>query len=450
MTMKLSFLLLLLGGFLSPVSGNRLATAEVLSQEPESVLEQSAAPEISQSHEKKEESVSYREQPSGEPGNHVEERVERLPEVEEAVVEKKVWQIHGGLVGFYQGGTAGRIEGESVDMNNSAGFGIVADLSMSYGPPVPLLQNGRFFFHIHAGKGLGADNALGGKLFANLNSIADNSNYLQTEFDKLYWLEEAYYGHTFCDGTINFFVGKTEPFVFIDNNVFANDEYTQFVGKPFVNNPVLDGENQFAPIAAASFSPVDGIAVTALGASSSYRNAPPGVDQKSIYSQVFVQPLVAAQLAYSPMLGDRQGNYRVYYWNATYPHTNTAGDTSPNGWGVGLSFDQKVTERLGLFARLGYSSKEAYDTSWFWSLGANLKGIIPSRDKDELGIGIAGLKGTVAPDNTGTELHTELYYRIALTEHFAVSPDLQYVTNPLGNAHNSNVFAGMVRVQFSF
>jgi carbohydrate-selective porin OprB len=118
--------------------------------------------------------------------------------------------------------------------------------------------------------------------------------------------------------------------------------------------------------------------------------------------------------------------------------------------GVGLSLDQQVTEWLGLFARIAYSDKNAYDVDWFWSAGANLKGLIPSRDKDELGIGIAGLKGSVGPDNDGTEFHTEVYYRIVLTKNFAVSPDIQYVTNPQGNSHNDGVFAGMLRLEFSF
>jgi carbohydrate-selective porin OprB len=142
--------------------------------------------------------------------------------------------------------------------------------------------------------------------------------------------------------------------------------------------------------------------------------------------------------------------YRLYFWDATYDHVNGAGDTSSNGFGVGISLDQQVTDRLGLFARLAYSDKNAYDVDWFWSVGVNLKGLFPSRDKDEVGIGLAGLKGSVAPDNDGTEFHTEVYYRIVLTEKIAVSPDIQYVANPLGNSHNDDVFAGMVRLEFSF
>ena len=39
-----------------------------------------------------------------------EERKPHLPEIKEELEEKKTFEIHGGLVGFYQGGTAGNIE----------------------------------------------------------------------------------------------------------------------------------------------------------------------------------------------------------------------------------------------------------------------------------------------------------------------------------------------------
>ncbi len=371
-----------------------------------------------------------------------------LPEIEAEVKEKKTFEVHGGVVGFYQGSTSGTIEGEG--LNTRFGPGIVADLQLTYRPPVPMLENGRFFVRLHTGAGRGSDHNVGDNLFANLNTLADNSDYFQTDFDDAFWLAEAYYAHEFWDGRFTLVVGKTEPVVFIDNNEFANNPNSQFVGKPFVNNPVMNSEDQLAPIMAATFKPIESISITALGVSSSHPNAPLESTQKSIYSNIFDQPLVAFQLAYTHSFGEMVGNYRIYYWNAMYHHENSAGSTSPDGWGVGISLDQMVTKTLGLFARVAYSSEDAFDSDWFWSVGANLKGIIPGRDKDELGLGVAGLKGTLGPDNLGTEFHTELYYRIVLTENFALSPDIQYVADPLGNPHNDGVFAGMVRAEFAF
>jgi hypothetical protein len=430
--------------------GSRALAAEEKVKQPAGAARESMASSEATPEQPKETQSKEKEEVLEEQESKTEERKPHLPEIKEELKEKKTFEVHGGLVGFYQGAAAGKIEGEKVDPDNTLGFGIAADLQATYRPPVPFLEGGRLFVRVHAGKGFGADENVGTKLFANLNTIADNSDDLQKDFDKVFWLAEAYYAHEFADGKITFVIGKTEPVVFIDNNAFANNANSQFIGKPFVNNPVLNSEDQLAPIVAATFTPIESISITALAVSSSHPNSPFEWDQKGIYSRIFDQPLVAAQLAYAPKFGELQGNYRVYYWNATYHHENSAGDTSPDGWGVGLSFDQQLTECFGLFARLAYSSRDAYDTDWFWSFGTNMKGIIPCRDKDELGIGIGGLKGTVAPFNDGTEFHTELYYRIYLNEYFAVSPDIQYVVNPLGNDHNDGLFAGMLRVEFSF
>jgi carbohydrate-selective porin OprB len=37
-----------------------------------------------------------------------------------------------------------------------------------------------------------------------------------------------------------------------------------------------------------------------------------------------------------------------------------------------------------------------------------------------------------------------------ISEYLSVTPDLQYVINPLGNSHNDDVFAGMLRAYLSF
>jgi hypothetical protein len=447
MIMKQVLVWLVTGVFFFNV-GSVVRAADEKLKEVSEVIQETAADEGTNATQTKDTDFKQNEELSEAQESKTEERKPHLPEIKEELEEKKTFEIHGGLVGFYQGGTAGNIEGENV--GNPSQPGIAGDLQATFRPPVAFFENGRFFVRLHAGEGKGADDKLGGKLFANLNTIADNSNDLQTDFDKAFWLAEAYYAHALFDGKLAFVVGKTEPVVFIDNNAFANNPSSQFVGKPFVNNPVLNCEDQLAPLAAASLSPIEGISITALAVSSSFPNAANETTQKSIYDRVFDQPLFAAQLAYSPKFGELQGNYRLYFWDATYDHVNGAGDTSSNGFGVGISLDQQVTDRLGLFARLAYSDKNAYDVDWFWSVGVNLKGLFPSRDKDEVGIGLAGLKGSVAPDNDGTEFHTEVYYRIVLTENIAVSPDIQYVANPLGNSHNDGVFAGMVRLEFSF
>jgi carbohydrate-selective porin OprB len=92
-----------------------------------------------------------------------------------------------------------------------------------------------------------------------------------------------------------------------------------------------------------------------------------------------------------------------------------------------------------------------------WSVGANLTGFISGREDDELGFGVAGLHGNddLPVDDEdlrddGVELHLELYYRLALSDSFAITPDIQYVMNPLGNNENDDIFTGMLRAEWGF
>ncbi|NLJ29496.1 MAG: hypothetical protein GX433_16015 [Deltaproteobacteria bacterium] len=368
-------------------------------------------------------------------------RGEELKSIQETIKEKLgTLRIHGGAVGYYQGRNGVDIEG--MDFKDANGAGFAADLELTFEP----FKNGEFFMRAHAGEGDGADKDLSdnGALFANLNTIADDN-----VGDEGVSLLEAFYTQQFFENRFFISIGKTEQVVFIDDNAFANDEYTQFVGKPFVNNPVFDSEDEYAPLLALGVSPLKELTFTFLVQSSS-RPRLEEDQQKSRYEDIFDTPFLAGQMTYSPEFCGLEGNYRVYGWGATYQHPNVAGEGTERGWGVGLSLDQRVHEKVGLFARLGYQNDEVYEVPWFWSVGSNLKGIIPCRGDDEIGLGVAGLKANDDLKHDGTEYHLEAYYRIALSEYFAITPDIQYVINPLGNDSNDDVVAGMVKGQFSF
>ena len=359
------------------------------------------------------------------------------------VIEERLGtlSIHGSVIGYYQGMNEPTIEGIEYENPNGAGF--AADLELAFEP----LPNGEFYIRIHAGEGDGADRDIEGEglMFADVNTINDDN-----PGDDGVSLLEVHYTHNFWDDRFFFTIGKTEPVAFIDDNAFANDEASQFVGKPFVNDPVLDSEDEFAPIVAVGVSPMEMITLVAL-VQSSTRPLLEEDQQKGAFEDIFEDPLVAGQLTISPSIGGLEGNYRVYGWAQTYDHPLlTDPDGNDTGWGFGISLDQKITEKIGIFGRLGYHNEDVYEVPWFWSAGLNLLGMIPCRPDDEIGIGVAGLIPNDDLENDDTEWHLEGYYRIVLSEYFALTPDIQYVINPLGNGDNDDVFAGMIRAEFSF
>ena len=181
-------------------------------------------------------------------------------------------EIHGGAVLYYQGSQVSQLNGENADSPSGAGF--TADLELTWKPALPLVEDGKFYARIHAGDGTGADR--GGQpnnpvnvLLANLNTIADdNTGGNDTSLNLL----EAHYTHQFFDKTLSVTGGKAKNLLFLDGNAFANNEKKQFVGKPFVNNSVLDSESEYTPLLGGEFKPVELLALSVVGTSTSRPN----------------------------------------------------------------------------------------------------------------------------------------------------------------------------------
>jgi hypothetical protein len=382
--------------------------------------------------------------------------------IEEALEERfGTLEIHGGAILYYQDSRTDELNGEKADSPSGAGF--TADLEFTWHPALPVVEDGEFYVRIHAGNGTGADRTGGGGikpadvLLGNLNTIADDNS--DEGDDTGLRLLEAHYTHSFFNGQLLVSGGKNEPLRFLDCNAFANNQNKQFVGKPFVNNTVLDSENEFTPLAGVVFKPVELLELSVIGASTSrpYAEGTPLEDTaKSKYDNVFSTPFLGSQLTVSPKFGGLEGNYRFYGWYAGYNHSKLDDGRNPidgdkdKGWGVGISADQQVTEIIGLFGRFAWNNDDVYVVQWEASGGVNLKGLIPGRDEDDLGVGFAALTPGDRYDQNDPEYHLEVYYRIAVTENLAFTPDVQYVWNPGGDSDNDGIFAGMVRAEFNF
>jgi len=417
---------------------------------------QSLKERIEELEEKLEEQESLAKRQAAKTETSIEEKIGEALEERFGTLE-----IHGGAILYYQDSGADELNGEHADSPSGAGF--TADLELTWKPALPVVEEGEFYVRIHAGNGTGADRTGGGGikpadvLLANLNTIADDNS--DENDDTGLRLLEAHYTHHFFDEKLSITGGKAEQLGFLDENAFANDEGVQFIGKPLVNNSVLDSENEYTPLIGVKFKPIERVSLSLVGASTSrpyVEDTPLENTSKSKYDNVFSTPFIGGQLTFSPKLGELEGNYRLYVWQAGYDHSKLDSGRNPidgqkeKGWGVGISADQQITEMIGLFGRFGRNNEDVYVVKWEASGGVNLKGLIPGRDEDTIGIGFAGL----VPDSRFTqdepEYHLEAYYRLSVTENLAFTPDIQYVWNPGGDSDNDGIFAGMVRAEFNF
>lgn len=140
--------------------------------------------------------------------------------------------------------------------------------------------------------------------------------------------------------------------------------------------------------------------------------------------------------------------------------------------GVGLSFEQKAGDNLGLFARLNWSDdkSETYaftEAGRSVSFGGLLKGTVWHRPNDVLGVAFAmnmlgpdhraylaaGGSGAFLGDgglNYGHERVLELFYSLQVTKALAISPDFQLIQNPGYNRDRGPAKFVGVRVHAEF
>ena len=82
---------------------------------------------------------------------------------------------------------------------------------------------------------------------------------------------------------------------------------------------------------------------------------------------------------------------------------------------------------------------------------AEVRGLIPGRDDDLLGFGVAQARLVrSAGFRKSHETATEVYYNIAATGWMSIAPSLQYIFNPAGgeDANHATVISQTVQLDF--
>jgi high affinity Mn2+ porin len=306
-------------------------------------------------------------------------------------------------------------------------------------------KSGLAYIHFETGDGAGVEDEL--KVFSNVNRDADDSGNSVS-------LTEVWYEHYFTDFPLTLTAGKIDPTVYIDNNEYANDETTQFLGRIFRNSPVIDfPDNSFG--LRAGVEPVDFPDLSFIV-----------IDADSDWEDISDDMFLGTQINLKPRFFERDGNYRFLAWTDNRDHAewSDAAKNKEKGYGFGLSFDQELTDTSGMFARYGWQDPEVYlsgsdfSLEHAYSLGLQLKGNAWEREEDVLGLAF----GQIFPSRkykdanavkAGSEKHLEVYYSFKVNDHLTVSPDFQVILNPYGgDASNgdSAIIIGGVRSRLDF
>jgi hypothetical protein len=192
--------------------------------------------------------------------------------------------------------------------------------------------------------------------------------------------------------------GRLDLTNYFDANAFANDESTQFISDALVNNQML------------------GLAVNGVGVAAEL-DAKNGFRLKFGFQQSSPEPtslgdslFTLSEVGYTfTPFSLPEGTYRVWFRS-----DNSEPDVIRTGYG--LSFDQKLSPAVGLFARYGQSETDLGDDR-FYSLGVSFQHGFIFNPEDTWGFGYANMDL-----QTGQQEHLiEGYYNLLLTEKLRLS-----------------------------
>ena len=223
---------------------------------------------------------------------------------------------------------------------------------------------------------------------------------------------------------------------YVDENAYANNEYTQFLNQAFVNAPT------------GNFASYD-IGAAAQWAFGNFSASGVIMDVGKNDDGNNYQ-FYALQLAYPLETGLGEGNYRIIGSLTSDNFLNSDGDDDNESLSsLTLSFNQQLGKIIGAFLRLGIQDDAAAIT-WekLYSGGLNISGGIWGREQDNIGIGIAYLDG--GNTDLDSSLVTEAYVRFVLNEMFAATADFQYLADDVSGNENPNGWVGSIRLTAEF
>jgi porin len=117
-------------------------------------------------------------------------------------------------------------------------------------------------------------------------------------------------------------------------------------------------------------------------------------------------------------------------------------------------------EGLGAFFQLGFANDDRNQVATYWGVGINYVGLIPGRNHDITGLGVARAinggsfmrfsKDVAGNDVEHAETAIELTYRAGVLPWLTVQPDIQYILHPSMDPSIDDVLVAGIRVEILF
>jgi len=315
----------------------------------------------------------------------------------------------------------GPISGGNGQQGHKVNTSYTADLEISKN----FDDYGSAYAWIEAGNGAGIDGDAINHFSLSNYDATDHSSHLD--------LCTLYYEHYLMDKRVTITGGKLDPTCYLDTNVIANDETTNFLSRAFRNNSTIEFPTSIYGYGLrTNIAPTEWISFD-LGS----------VEGDSDWQESFDSLFNWGQATFTASINEKPGHYSIYGWQNTNNHTvlKDSGRLKSNNFGCGLSIDQKVCETVTLFGRYGWANPQVSRLESAWSTGFQVEGSLWKRENDLFGIAIGQNIPGDQYEKSGFTNHKEgqfeAYYNFYVNEHLQLSPILQLVWNPNGVAEEA-------------
>ena len=327
---------------------------------------------------------------------------------------------------------AGAYQYQDTDDNNNGRGGAPVQLEFAYTPDQRNTFGAKFGF----ASGNGLNRTTGFYLAPWAADLEDDVKDINGSGRD--YLLTAWYMHT-CevanDTILSVAGGIIDATDYLDENAYANDEFTQFMNVALVNGP-----NGFLP----SYD---------LGGAVRWEKenfSTAGVfmhinenDEGSSYN------FYGLQFGYTLAGPTGEGTYRLILAGTSDEFLDMDGTGTENLKCAILSFDQQLGTHFGVWLRFGIQDDEAaifYKN--LYSGGLDVSGSLWGRELDNIGIGYAYL------DEGNNDLETsrvlESYIRFGLNDYLAFTMDIQYMKDTYESSEQTDGFIYGIRVAAEF
>jgi porin len=259
--------------------------------------------------------------------------------------------------------------------------------------------------------------------------------------DEGWWLTNLYWQQRTNEGHLNFVAGFVDVTDYLDVYGLVNP-WTAFTNLAFITGSATTPAPNQGLGAAVGAMLTDNIYLVAGLADANGDPGDPGEGFDTFFGDH--EYFKHVELGWTPSYDRRYlDNAHVTFW-----HVDERDDAGvPDGWGVNVSFARFLDDTWMPFVRAGYSDDGGALLEKSVSVGI---GRYMAYRRDLLGLGLNwGEPSSDFGSGLDDQYTAELFYRVQLSENFAVTPDLQAVLNPALNPDEDTLFVLGLRARLA-